>query len=132
MRLEHDHDAPVDTRPSSRNHGGNLGRMMSVVVYDHHAAFFAEKLEPAFGAAELFQGSCDPAKRDTNLETHGHCTQRIQQVVTAWHTERQLSEFDTPPVRQTVHDGAMRSERLDANAMRAGMKRKAYTGMRML
>ena len=53
VRLEHDDDPPVDAGARRGNHGGNLGRVMAVVVDDHHAVLFAEPLESALGALEL-------------------------------------------------------------------------------
>ncbi len=96
MRLEHDDDAPVDAGARRGEDGGDLGRVMTVVVHDHHAVFLPEPLESPLGALELRERSRNRVERNADLEADGHRRQRVQQVVPARHLQPQLAELDVP------------------------------------
>ena len=133
MRLEYHHQPPIDAGACRRQHRRNLGRVMPIVVDDHHAVFFAKPLESPFGTLELGQCRRDRFERDANLETHGHCSQRIEQVVAAWHLQPQFAEFDFLVPRTfrspVAHDRA-RPERLERHPVRRHARRRPAIGRR--
>ena len=103
VRLEHDDDAPVDAGAGGGDDGGDLGRVMTVVVYDHDAVFFPEALESPLGALELRQRGGDGREGDADLEADGHGRERVQQVVPARHLQAQLAQFDVAPFECRRH-----------------------------
>ena len=85
--LKDDDHAPIDACARGRDHGGDLGRVMTVVVDDQHARGFAAPFETALGAAERFERRGDPVERHVRLQTDRHGGQRIEQVVPAGHAQ---------------------------------------------
>src|SRR5207248_5185098 len=80
MRLECDDDAPFQ-RARGVEHGGNLRRMMSVVVDDEHAVRLAADLEAPLAAAGLPQAARDSIARQTELEANGDGRRRGGETV---------------------------------------------------
>ena len=76
-------------------HGGNLGRVVAVVVHDHDAVALRRAAgtgvrrpgTPPSAAAIVSNGTPD-------LEADGDGRQRVQQVVAARHVQPQLAELD--------------------------------------
>ena len=71
VRLKHRDDAPVDARPRGRQHGGDLGRVMAIVVHHQDAAGLAARLKAALGPLELAKRPGDVSERDVELESDG-------------------------------------------------------------
>ena len=61
--------------------GGNLGRMVSVVVVNSHATHRAVKLEPAFGARECRDTVQRFGRVKTQPDEHRECPGRVERVV---------------------------------------------------
>ena len=70
MRLKRHDDAAIQ-RARRREHRGDLGRMMAVVVDDQNAVRLAAHLEPPLGAAELAEPGGNLLERQAELEPDG-------------------------------------------------------------
>ena len=79
-------------RARRREHRGDLGRMMAVVVDDQDPVRLATHLEPPLGAAELAQARRQALERHAELEADGDGGQRVQQVVASRHVQLQATE----------------------------------------
>ena len=97
MGLEHDDETTVDAGAGGGKDGRDLGRVMTVVVYDHDAVFFAEPLKAPIRALKLFQRRGDLREGDANLEPHCNRSQRVEHVVPPWHLQPQFAELDISP-----------------------------------
>ena len=95
VRLKGDDDSPPQ-RPRRREHGGDFGRVMSVVVDDENAVRLAAHVEPPFDAAELRQPGRDAFERQSELQADRDRRQRVLQVVTARDVQRQRTERRAP------------------------------------
>ena len=93
MRLEGDDEAALH-RPRRGEHGGDLGRMVAVVVDDQDAVGLAANFEAPFGAAELAKAGGDLRERQAQLEPDRDGRQRVLQVVASGHLQRQIAERD--------------------------------------
>ena len=66
--------------------------MVTVVVDDQDAVRLAADLESALGAAEIAQAVGDPFERQPEFEADRDGRQRVLQVVTPRHVQRQPAE----------------------------------------
>ena len=62
VRLERHHQAPVERHPRRRQHRGDLGRVVAVVVHHQHAACFADALKPPLRAVEALRAPRPPGR----------------------------------------------------------------------
>ena len=89
MRLKRDDEAAVERGARGREHRGDLGRVMAVVVDDQHAAGLAVPLEAALGALEVAQRAGDLLELEAEPLADRHGRQRVLQVVPAGHRQLQ-------------------------------------------
>ena len=87
VRLECDDD-PAAERPGRREHRGDLGRVMTVVVDDQNAVRLAAHVESPFHATELGQSCSDPFERQSKLQADHDGRQGVLEVVAARHVQR--------------------------------------------
>ena len=92
MRLEGDDDALRPAGARRRQHRGDLGRMVPVVVDDRDAVDDAALFEAALRAAELGERRGDLREGHIELEANGDRRQRVQHRVTPGDRQRQLTE----------------------------------------
>ena len=131
MRLEDDDDAAVEAGAGRGDDGGNLGRVMAVVVDDHHAARFAAQLEAALGAAEILERRSRSSRtarrprgrpRPRRARSAG-CGGRARAAAARRARARR-------PSRVACSDAAARAERLERHAARRSRRRRCLRARR--
>jgi hypothetical protein len=88
VRLKGDDDATIETSSGSQD-GGDLGRVVAVVVHHEDAIGLAADLKAAFRAAKLFEAGGDTIEREIQFETDRDGGEGILQVVPAGDIEPQ-------------------------------------------
>ena len=116
MRLEHRHHAPIDPRLGGGENGGDLGRVMAVVVHDQHAVTSPRVWKRRSAPRNSAERRGDRSERHTEFETDGRRRERVEQVVTARHVQARASpRVVVASVRTALHDRARRAEGLQAH-----------------
>ena len=92
VRLKSDNDPPAE-RPRGAEYRSNLGRMMAVVVNHENAVRFAAHLEPPLDSTEIGQARRNALERQVELQPNGDGRQRVLQVVSSRHVQRQRTEY---------------------------------------
>ncbi len=93
VRLKRDDD-PAVQRAGRFQHGGNLRRVMTVVVHQQDALRLPAHLETPLDTAKVVEPGRDPIERQTKLESDRNGRQRILQVVPSRHVQQQRPERD--------------------------------------
>src|SRR5262245_46352719 len=110
MRLKRDYQPTFGDRPGRRDHGGDFGRVMTVVLDDEDAPHLAAILKAALGAMEPRERSRDVTPRNAKLACHRHRSERVQDVMAPWNGQVQLAERDRPATRPSRTHRADRRE----------------------
>ena len=88
MRLERHNQSTIE-RAGGIHHRRQLRRVMAVVVDDQNAPCLAAYLESTLRADEVAESRRDGFEGQPQLETDRDGGQRVQQVVSAGHPERE-------------------------------------------
>lgn len=93
MRLERHDNARGFGGASGRQHGGDLGGVMAVVVDHADAIDDAAPFEAALGAVELSQRGSDLRERHVQFQANGHGRQGIAHGVHPGDRQRHRPQF---------------------------------------
>ena len=134
MRLETTTMPPIDAGACRGKHRGNLGRVVTVVVDDHHAVFFAEPLESPFGTLELGERRRDRFERDADFEPTATAASALSRLWRPGTCSRSSPSSTSVVAARTfrspvAHDRA-RPERLERHPVRRHARRRLAIGRR--
>src|SRR5947209_7896818 len=93
VRLHHGDHLALARLARSAQHGGDLDRMVAVVVDDRHAIPFAGAGEATSHAAKISKRRADHVVGNTELAHNRDCGGGIERVVAAGHRQRQAVDF---------------------------------------
>ncbi len=92
MRLKRDHEPPIERRPGGGHDGGDLCRVVAVVVDDEHAVDFAVALETTFGAMKARERRSDAIEVEADALTHGDRGEGVLKIVASGYGELDAAE----------------------------------------
>ena len=102
VRLEQHVDAPEAAEPRGIQGGADFGGMMSVIVNDRDAAFFAAHLEAPLHALKCRQGSTDGLGLHFQLHGHHHRRRGVEHVVPPGDRQVELAQIAGAPAQAEI------------------------------
>ena len=94
MRLHDGDHLPFCRGARGAQHGGDLDRMVAVIVEDAHAVPFARRREAPLDAAEARERAADRIRAHAELMRDRDRRRRIERIVMAGHRQAQILEPD--------------------------------------
>src|SRR5262245_15378632 len=93
MGLNHGDDLPLARLARGAQHGGNLDRMVAVIVNDRYTVPLAGAREAPPHAAKAGERLADEVVADTELPRDRDRRSRVESVMPAGHGESQAADF---------------------------------------